>query len=161
MTEQATEAAGLADGDIVQIASDVWGSFLGMSLEQIGWPDGDAPGALPGTGPCLTACVTISGEWNGTVMLHGREPLATGAAAAMFDADPAGLGEDEVADAFGELANMVGGNIKSLLPAPSALSVPAVTGGDGYHVRVPHGTLSNRVALHCDAGVLLVTVWKV
>ncbi len=34
--------------------------------------------------------------------------------------------EDDVADALGELANMIGGNVKSILPELSALSLPHV-----------------------------------
>jgi hypothetical protein len=40
-----------------------------------------------------------------------------------------------VADAFGEIANVVGGNIKASLPGHSALSLPEV--GDAPAVRNP------------------------
>jgi chemotaxis protein CheX len=33
---------------------------------------------------------------------------------------------DDVADALGELANIIGGNLKNMVPAPSALSLPHV-----------------------------------
>ena len=36
------------------------------------------------------------------------------------------VGPDDLVDAFGELANVVGGNVKSLLAAPAALSLPTV-----------------------------------
>ena len=43
---------------------------------------------------------------------------------AMDESEP--LDDAEVADAVGELVNMVGGNIKSLMPGPSALTLPVV-----------------------------------
>jgi chemotaxis protein CheX len=49
------------------------------------------------------------------------------------DGDPA---DDEVCDAFGELTNMVAGNIKALLPAPSSISLPTVAFGSHYDLIV-------------------------
>ncbi len=42
---------------------------------------------------------------------------------------------EDVADAFGEIANVVGGNVKAALPGPSGLSLPDV--GDAPTVRNP------------------------
>ena len=36
------------------------------------------------------------------------------------------LDEEDVADALGELANVVGGNVKAVLPGPSVLGLPEV-----------------------------------
>jgi len=46
---------------------------------------------------------------------------------------PDEAGPADVADAVGELVNMVGGNIKSLMPGPSVLSLPAVAAGRAAH----------------------------
>ncbi len=85
---------------------------------------------------------------------------AQAAAEAMFDADPGSLSEQEVSDALGELTNMVGGNIKSLVPAPSKLSLPSVSEDVNYTVRVPGAVLLSRVALLCSDAPVLVSVWK-
>jgi chemotaxis protein CheX len=39
------------------------------------------------------------------------------------------VSDADVADAVGELVNMIGGNVKSLMPGPSALSLPVVAAG--------------------------------
>ncbi|NIQ01639.1 MAG: chemotaxis protein CheX, partial [Nitrospinaceae bacterium] len=52
-------------------------------------------------------------------------PLARQAAAIMFQLQEDTAGPEEIQDAFGELANITGGNIKALLPEPSYLSLPA------------------------------------
>ena len=39
---------------------------------------------------------------------------------------PTVVDDEDVADALGELANVLGGNIKSVLPGPSALGLPQI-----------------------------------
>jgi chemotaxis protein CheX len=109
----------------------------------------------------MTGCVAVSGEWTGTVFLACDPELAAAAAEAMFAADPGTLSVDEVSDALGELTNMIGGNIKSLLPAPSRLSVPSVAEGESYTVRIPGARLLEQVVLVCSAGPLQISIWKV
>jgi len=152
-----TEPPIVSAADITSIAQDVWSSFLQMDLE-VHPLAGEAP-ALEGR--TMTGTVHVSGEWTGTVFLEAPVDLAQAAAEAMFAADPGSLSPDEVCDALGELTNMVGGNIKSLLPAPSKLSIPSVAEGESYTVRVPGAVLVDRVALVCAAGPLHVSVWKV
>lgn len=138
---------------LTQIAQDVWASFLQLELEQVAH--------VPLTGRTVTGCVLVSGEWQGSVFLEVPAQHATAAAEAMFAADAGSLSADEVSDALGELTNMVGGNVKSLLPAPSKLSLPSVAEGESYTVRVPGAVLLDRVALACVAGPLHISVWKV
>ena len=138
---------------ITSITSDVWGSFLQLDLEQVA--------EQPLAGRTMTGCVHVSGEWQGSVFLQVTVEHAAAAAEAMFAADPGSLSPDEVSDALGELTNMVGGNIKSLLPAPSKLSVPSVAEGESYTVRVPGAVLVDSVALACAAGPVHISVWKV
>lgn len=125
--------------DVTAIAREVW-SFLGLELEPL---HGELDRVLDGDGLC--GVVGISGAWRGSVSLECSTAHAEAAAEAMFAAEPGTLSTDEVADALGELANMVGGNIKSLLPAPSALSVPSVTAAE--RVDVPGAELARRVQL--------------
>jgi chemotaxis protein CheX len=68
------------------------------------------------------------------------------------------LAEADVADAVGELANMIGGNIKSLLPGPSALTLPLVRlGGSALHL--PSSTESVRLELTWQGEPVRVSVW--
>ncbi|MCU0705946.1 MAG: chemotaxis protein CheX, partial [Fimbriiglobus sp.] len=50
---------------------------------------------------------------------------------AFFDTPSAEVTPAELADALGELANMVGGNLKALLPDGCRLSLPSVEPGAG------------------------------
>ena len=146
------EPATVGPDQIVDIASTVWSSFLGLTLTQVEVA-ADAEHSA-------TATVHVSGGWNGSVVLSCSATLARRAAAAMFQMAEDDLGDSEVGDAFGELVNMIGGNVKSLLPEPSQLSLPTVSHGAAHTVTVPGARLLEQVGLDCDGEHLQVAVWK-
>lgn len=156
MTVLDSSTTDVTGDQVVSIAQDVWESFLSLTL--LPHPLGDT--APDVSGPTLTGCVSVSGSWAGSVFVQCGAEQAREAAEAMFGAEPGGLSDDEVSDAFGELTNMIGGNVKSLLPAPSQLSLPSVAAGDSYTVRVPGAVLLSRSALTCGTGTLTICVWK-
>jgi chemotaxis protein CheX len=155
MSQTVLDEFPVTSSDIIEITREVWSSFLSLEIEPV-----DADSA-PLEGLRITGVVSISGAWQGSVVLECAHAHAVAAAEAMFAADPGSLSDDEVGDALGELTNMVGGNVKSLLPAPSALSIPSVAEGDNLTVRVPGAVLTDRVALVSAAGLLHVSLWKV
>jgi chemotaxis protein CheX len=142
-----------ADEQIVGIAQDVWSSFTGTALDAV------AGAVAPDAGDVAVGRVEVTGGWRGFVLLACPARLARTAAAAMFDRPADALGDDEVADALGELTNMIGGNIKSLLPGPSRLSMPAVTVG-AAPADPPGAVFVNAVSLACEGLPLTVSVWQ-
>ena len=112
----------VSSGDIVVIAQDVWSSFLDLELEPAATPS-------PLDDDAMTGAVEVLDAWRGHVVLQCTQDMARSMAAAMFLLDRSSVAEGDVADALGELTNMIGGNIKSLLPAPSRLSLPTVHDG--------------------------------
>jgi chemotaxis protein CheX len=72
--------------------------------------------------------------------------------------DPGSLGQGEIEDAWGELANMVAGNVKALLPRPCQLSLPAVVQGLDYHLVVPGTRVFAQSFLECQGEPVLVTL---
>ena len=147
----------VTEEQVAAIAQDVWEASLMLALVPHPLPE-QAP---PPSGPTVTGCVQITGGWDGSVFLQVGADLATTAAEAMFAAEPGSLTPSEVVDAVGELTNMVGGNVKSLLLAPSGLSVPSIAVGRSCSVRVPGAVLLDRVVLVCAPGPLHISVWKV
>jgi len=106
---------------VVAVSSDVWSCFLGADEELL-------PAFEPReTANGYVASVTVTGAWNGHVILELTEEAAVRAARAMVASPEVGPGE--VADAVGELANMIGGNLKGLVQAPSRLGLPLVVKG--------------------------------
>jgi len=138
--------------DIVSIATDVWSS-LNLDIEQTEPLLNDAE--ITGS-----ASVSISGNWDGVVRLDFTTSLPGELAAAMFMMEPADVTDDEVADAVGELANMLGGNLKSLFPEHSRLSLPSVVLGSTVTLRVTGATLVRRVDFTCAGRALRVTLWE-
>lgn len=139
---------------IVDIAGSVYASFLGLTLAEVA-PDEPAEHAQT-----ASATVHISGAWNGSVILSCSRELARRSAATMFQIEDADLSDGDVSDAFGELVNMIGGNLKGLLPEPSQLSLPTVSQGGPHLVSVPGAVLLHRVELECDGVPLLIAVWE-
>ncbi len=68
--------------------------------------------------------IHITGEWNGSANINISEALIVQLASIIFSTtEPT---RDEIQDATGEIINMIGGNIKAILPEPNHLSVPDV-----------------------------------
>jgi len=109
------------DDDLRVIAEQVWSSYLD--------PDGLNPlvplPADPGDGH-VSATVSVTGAWWGHVVITCSSKAARSAEAALLGVEVADATTDDVTDAVGELANIIGGNVKSLLPGPCALSLPFV-----------------------------------
>ena len=120
----------LIDAPTVEsIASEAWVALVGEDEVLI-----PLPGDLP-VDP-VAAWVDVVGPWTGSVVLTtGRKTAAELTRALLGPAAPEELEDEDVADAFGEIANVVGGNVKAALPGPSGLSLPDV--GDSPAVRNP------------------------
>jgi chemotaxis protein CheX len=118
----------------------------------------DGGRGMDGTEQMITSCVQITGAWAGAVTLKCSLELARATAAAMFAAEPEDLGEDEVQDAYGELANMTGGNIKNLVEGTCHLSLPAVAQGVSYRLSIPGSVVRNQLDFTSDGQPLRVTV---
>lgn len=74
----------------------------------------------------------------------------------MMDASEA-VGQEDLVDAFGELANVVGGNVKSLLSAPAVLSLPSVAAAAP---ELPAQQFLQDIALDWRGHVLVVSLWS-
>jgi len=140
----------IAEHDVVSVARAVWGDMLGLTL------DGPDPAAQLPDGPVLRGTVTIRAALDVVVSIEVSEDAGRILAGAMFGADPADLGSDELVDAIGELANMVGGNLKLLVAPPAALTLPAVS--DGELPPRPGTRQLLRVPLRFDGEVLHLVV---
>ncbi len=137
---------------LMDITRNVWTEFLGIGLAPLDTDRKPLRSALSG---CL-ASVAISGTWSGEVSVVCSRPLARRAAASMFGVSSDVVTADQIQDALAELANIIGGNVKALLPCPSELSLPA-------YQEVPLSTVGVVVAgksvlLSCNGDVLQVQV---
>jgi hypothetical protein len=111
----------LLDSETVQsIADEVWPSLVG---------DGEAfvPVPVPPPADVVSSWVDIIGPWTGSVVVTCAPATAAALTESVLMTRPPEVVDDEdVADALGELANVLGGNIKSVLPGESRLGLPRV-----------------------------------
>ncbi|MFN7701640.1 MAG: chemotaxis protein CheX [Deltaproteobacteria bacterium] len=87
--------------------------------------------AAPETEPGVVACVSISGAWSGDVRVRLSPALARRLAREILQIEAASTDDAGVRDVAGEVANMIGGNLKALLPEPCRLSLPRVVVDSG------------------------------
>ena len=107
-------------GTVQSIADEVWPSLVG---------DGEAfvPVPVPPAAELVSAWVDIIGPWTGSVVLTCAPATAEALTESVLMTRPPTVVDDEdVADALGELANVLGGNIKSVLPGESRLGLPQI-----------------------------------
>jgi hypothetical protein len=137
----------LADG-IAAVVESVFAELLDLPTAEPTTRPSEASGRV------LRASVRINGAWQGVVVVDCPEELARRTAAAMWGGQP--HDRAQLADAIGELANMIAGNVKVLLPGPSRLSLPAVADAPAA-TSVPPGGVIADTTVACDGQLL--TVW--
>jgi chemotaxis protein CheX len=107
--------------DVVRvIVEQVWESLLRTPAVAWSGPETHRPDAE------LTAEVALTGDWNGIVRLSCDPGTAQQIARAMFAARADQLPEEDVHDAFGEVVNVIGGNVKGSLEGSTSLGLPVV-----------------------------------
>jgi len=105
------------------IASEVFAAMV----------DGEPGHLQPRSGPApepddgLYAWVDVHGATRRRVLLTTERETATALTRALLGLSPDDtVDDDDIADAFGEVANVVGGNVKALVPDPGDLTLPEV-----------------------------------
>ncbi|MEZ5284160.1 MAG: chemotaxis protein CheX [Vicinamibacterales bacterium] len=142
------------DLDLNEIVSFAWSTTLGLQVD----PLADIPATFT-VQPATQAQVHISGSFAGVVVLQATPALAALVAERMFMLGDQPPSLDELQDAFGEMANIIGGNVKGLLSDGGAhLSLPTVVQGHDFTVHV-RGTrpLARGVGI-CAGQPLVVTL---
>jgi chemotaxis protein CheX len=122
--------------DIIAQNEEIWAAMLGLTVAPT-----DAFETSGQNESMIGACVQLVGAWNGAVRLDCAVRLAQEAASCFLGKDASATSVAEVRDTVGELANMAAGSVKSLLPQPTHISLPAVADGAHYDLTVRKGRL--------------------
>jgi len=146
------------ESEIVQIVTDVFSTMLAMEI----WVTTDRPQPSASR---VTAVIFFAGEWKGAVLVectpdqavHITRGLMPKLPPDCLPSPPAPMTGD-VRDALGELANMIGGNLKSVLPRGVGLSMPSVVEGSDYAMRILGGNLVTRIGFSSEMGPFVVTL---
>jgi chemotaxis protein CheX len=111
----------VSEADLAEMVEQVWTSYLD--------PEGVSPFVATGESvqpTDLHSTVSITGSWHGHLVYASSTEAAKKAAAAFLAMEPDEVGVEDISDVLGELANIVGGNVKAMLPAGCFLSLPTV-----------------------------------
>lgn len=149
-TESALE---IMPSELAQIVESVFGTMLSLEVGECGTP------WFP-SGNRLTSAVHLAGDFNGAVLLECDRRQACRFAGRFLSTDPPETVDDVVRDVLGELANMIGGNLKCIFSAGIRLSMPSVVDGSDYSVRVCGAEVRERLAFQCAEGPFWVTVLR-
>jgi chemotaxis protein CheX len=145
MNMEATESL-----DLDRIVMDVFQTMLSdevFSVDQQQWvSDADR----------LTASVHFAGPKPGALMIECSKQDACSVAELLTGVHHDDVSED-VLDGLAEMANMVGGNLKSLLHAGAGLSMPKVGAGRPFALEVEGDTPHVRQAFACRDAIFWVT----
>ncbi len=136
--------------DILSITQNILSTMLELSAIAA-----ESPSDQRGS-DAFTGCIQISGEWQGAVVIQSSEELAKVFASRLFEIDCSDVSESDLRDAFAEMTNMIGGNIKGQVPCPSYLSLPSVTTGNDFDFHLAGANVIREVSAECDGEVLRI-----
>lgn len=111
--------------DLASLLEQVWASFIGEDLATVHLLEASDASEFSARDR-VVASVSITGPWCGHLTIAASSRGAEEIASSMFEMPAAEMQPTEIADAFGEMANIAGGNVKAMLPQPSTLSLPQV-----------------------------------
>ncbi len=140
-------------GELAQIVEYVFRTMMCLEVNESSqpWiPDADR----------ITATIHLAGEWKGALALECAPRQACAFAARFLTMDPPKTVNDMVRDVVGELANMIGGNLKCVLAGGLQLSMPSVVDGIDLSLRVCRSGIRERLVFECVEGLFSVAVLR-
>lgn len=106
----------------------------------------------------ISGVVGLTGTKKGVLAIHAPHVVAFAITGNFLGIEPEEVNED-VEDAIGELANMIGGNVKSLLSEKGRdidLSLPSTVSGKEYGFHSIKGAEKIVLPFRCESGVFFV-----
>lgn len=140
--------------EIAQIVSNVFLTMVAMEVEATDEQWTPKPGTM-------TAAIFFAGSWKGAVLVECSEEQARRWTSQLMSIPEPPSITDDVRDALGEIVNMVGGNLKSVIPAGVGLSMPTVVQGRDYSMKICGGNLVNRQCFVSPDGFFWITFVEV
>jgi len=145
--------------ETARIVEDVFRTMLGLdvSLSDVS----GSPTAASLAAGSLTSTVQFVGEWKGAVLLQCSSEQAIAFTTCLMPSLKPSQVDEDVRDSLGELANMVGGNLKSVLPPGVVLSMPSVVVGSDYALHICGGNAARTIAFVGELGTFWITLVQV
>lgn len=109
-------------------------------------------------GPVIASILKYSEPSVGTILLECTPSLAYAFTARLMHVPTPESLDDDVRDAMGELANMIGGNLKGLMPEETCVSTPSVLGETDRQQLLQNNHRLSRVCMTGLAGHLCISL---
>jgi chemotaxis protein CheX len=141
--------------DLAEMVDQVWISYLD--------PDGTAPLVRVDDEPktCdVHSSVSITGTWHGHIVYASSTAAARMAAAAFLAMEADEVSQEDLTDVLGELANIVGGNVKAMLPPGCFLSLPQVVLAPESATRYPSAVRVSALYGSWQGEPVSVSMWQ-
>ena len=143
------------ESDLAEMVEQVWVSYLD--------PEGVSPlvPSFDDNQPSeVHSSVSITGSWTGHVVYASSTAAARRAAAAFLAVEPDEVSQDDLSDVLGELANIVGGNVKAMLPAGATLSLPQVVLAPESATRYPNAERITGLYGRWEGEPISISMWQ-
>jgi chemotaxis protein CheX len=136
---------------VVEIVESIFSSMLDLDVCSVDIPWCHAEDRL-------TSFVDLRGDWNGFVSVECNWLQACQFAGKFLAMDTPEAVDENVRDVLGELANMIGGNIKSVISADASLSTPSVIDGSKPTAGNGPSEPRDKIALRFAGGTFWITI---
>ena len=141
-------------GKIIDATNEIFSSMVMMEVTV----KGDIQSTLAPLENSITGVIGLAGTHKGVLAMHFPKPVAMAITGSFLGMDVDEINED-VEDAVGELANMLGGSVKSILSTKGRdidLSLPSVISGANYDFQPTREIERVVIPFQCDAGDFIV-----
>jgi chemotaxis protein CheX len=139
---------------IIGAAKEIFSQMVMMPISV----NGDCLNTFTALSDCISGIIGLAGTHKGVLAIHIPQKVAMAITSTFLGMDVAEVNED-VEDAVGELANMLGGNVKSILSANGRdieLSLPSTIIGQRYDFQPTKEAERVIIPFICDAGEFVV-----
>ena len=141
-------------GKIIESTNEIFSSMVVMEVTV----NGDVTNSMAPLTNSVTGVIGLAGTHKGVLAIHFPKSVAMAITGSFLGMDVEEMNED-VEDAVGELANMLGGNVKAILSDNGRdinLSLPSVISGESYDFQPTRDVDRVVIPFHCDAGEFIV-----
>lgn len=130
---------------IDQIVGDLFRTMLATEVS----PTTQSP--APGK-DVITAFLPFAGPWQGELVLECHRPQAVCFARRFLQSDDLEEFSEDIPGTVAELANIIGGNLKVVMPTGIVMGTPSIIEGTDYTIRLCGGKSVCDRAYSTDAG---------
>lgn len=141
-------------GKIVEATNEIFSTMVMMEVAV----EGEITDSMSPLKDSITGVIGLAGTHKGVLAIHFPHSVAMAITGSFLGMDVEELNED-VEDAVGELANMLGGNVKSILSEKGRdieLSLPSVISGASYDFQPTREVDRVVIPFQSDAGLFTV-----